>query len=104
MAEAKHTPVSGRRASAEPALAATPSSPVPGLAPSGFDQAQDETPAIVKVQRLFRFMGEQEEREAVAEWLRRKGDSEPFSPVWRAFYAAADEIELGKHRIVEPGK
>lgn len=41
MAEAKHMPVYGRRASAEPALAATPSSPVPGLVPSGFDQAQD---------------------------------------------------------------
>ena len=73
------------------ALAA--SSPAPADA-SG-EEARITSGAVWKIAR---FMGEQEEREAVVNWLRKTGDSKPHGTDWRTYYAAADAIEVEAHR------
>ena len=50
------------------------------------------------IMRLANFMGEQEEREAVVDWLRSVGDRKPHGTDWRTYYEIADAIELGQHR------
>jgi hypothetical protein len=62
------------------------------------ETASPAVPAGVKVERILRFLGEQEEREAVVDWLRAQGDRRPHGSDWRAYYEAADAIELGLHR------
>ena len=60
-------------------------------------------PDAVKVTRLAMFMGAQEEREAVVEWLRKCGDKAFLSrQAYRALYDAADAIENGEHREPAP--
>lgn len=47
---------------------------------------------------IARFMGEQEEREAVVDWLRKTGDRKPHGTDWRTYYDIADAIEHERHR------
>ena len=75
----------------------------PSAQPAGSATSAGEGPSdALKVQRLARFMGEQEEREAVVDWLRKVGDSKPHGTDWRAYYAAADAIETEQHRRSAP--
>jgi hypothetical protein len=48
--------------------------------------------------KISRFMGEQEEREAVVDWLRKTADSKPHGTDWRTYYEIADAIESEAHR------
>lgn len=64
------------------------------LATTSPDQGED----TLRLSRLAQFMGEQEERDAAVEWLRKVGDSKKHGTDWRSYYEIADAIELGTHR------
>lgn len=71
---------------------------------TGLSQAEPKVSALTgfdpsrSLRLLSRFMGEQEEREAVVDWLRCIGDRKPHGTDWRTYYEIADAIELGRHR------